>query len=100
MPARYAAYKVEMAEAAQVAAYELECRGQPWDATKGRRYRVRARFYLPWESSDTDKLVATVLDALEYAGVYESDRQVVSIRADREVDKAAPRAEVTVEVIR
>jgi Holliday junction resolvase RusA-like endonuclease len=97
MPKPYVAYREEVSLCAQAAALELEQRGEPWDATR-RSYRVRLRFVMPdHQRTDIDKLQATILDALERAGVFEDDRFVDQVTARRRVERGVARVEVEVE---
>lgn len=99
MPADYTEYRETVTAEAQVAAFELEQRGEPWDA-RAKSYRVRMKFFMPDQRrSDIDKLEATILDALTNAGVFEDDRLVDSVRKDRAIDAGRPRVEVEVEVL-
>ena len=97
-PAPYTAYKREAAVHAQVAALELEGRGEPWDPHR-KAYALRLRFWMPDnKSTDIDKLLATQFDAITLAGLWSDDRYCKCVRMSREVDADDPRVEVCLEV--
>lgn len=98
-PKPYLEWRELVMVSAQAAAYELQDRGAPWDAF-AKSYGVKLRFFQPdRRRTDIDRLAASVLDALTRAGMFEDDRLVSRLRAEREIDPGNPRVEIEVEVV-
>lgn len=60
---------------------------------------LTARLFFARRSGDIDNRVKPLLDALQYAGVFEDDALVSRIVLDRYLDRDNPRAEVEIDVL-
>lgn len=77
--------------------FYLQCkhRGMKID----RPFKLYVDVYYESNRPDLDNGLKVILDCLQYAGVVKNDRNCIEIVARKFVDKANPRAEITLEVL-
>lgn len=64
-----------------------------------RPFKLFVDVYYESNRPDLDNGLKVILDCLQYAGVIKNDRNCIEIVARKFVDKANPRAEITLEVL-